>query len=157
MLAEGRRRQPDMGGRLAHAPVRTFDLPVTGHGVRDGLEEVPRAQVLVLKYFGHAQDGHGGNTRRLKGVGRGLLRLLPGPRLDGFIERLLVAMPADDISETLVPCKSGLPEGTTEGRELSIVLTGDSQPLVLAVAGVTAVRCHRGMAVAPAGRLPFVE
>src|SRR2546422_5924548 len=147
MLGEGGGRQADVGTRFAHAPVRTIDLPDAGEGVRDRLEKAAVAQVRVREQVGHAENRHRWHAGGLKRFSDGFLRSVLRPGGDDFVEFGLIAIAADYIGEADIAGEAGLLEHGAHGSELSVVLAGDRDPLVVAGAWAAAVRRHGGVAV----------
>src|SRR5690242_519359 len=130
MLAEQRRRPPNLGWRLREAPGKASDRYLAGRRVLEPLAEVEVLGLGVGKHFRQVEDRPGryfGGLQRSHGVRRPHRRQV---WLEARIQRRAVLQPLGIAGEAAVLQQVGQPERLAETPPVPLVATGDVQPAV---------------------------
>src|SRR5712692_10662858 len=102
MLPQQRRRALDVGGRAAHAPRHAGMRADTKRGMVEIDEKTTLVEICILEHVFVGIAGEGGNAGGLQTPGDLVGRLRSGPRLDDFLEFVLVTLAQCERRETRV-------------------------------------------------------
>ena len=140
LLAEARRRQPDVVGRAFHLE-QVARIPMRPEGRRrDLFEPFALAELLIGQRLDLVVDRGGGDAGGLQRVEEALLVAPAREASDLGVERRAVRKAVERGREALVLGQRGLAEDAAQRRELLVGRDVDGDPLVVAERRVDVVR-----------------